>query len=125
MQQLEAQLESYEQKLKSAKEAAEQSEAKLAAANEANKALQAEVQQSTKMSGAEETAAAIAELSKKHEAEIAGMVTRQQHDETVHALQACHSWSPKLDVFLCLHARIARIGLCPHLRRMRRRRGGV
>ena len=54
MQQLEAQLESYEQKLKSANEAAEQSEVKLAAANEANEALQAELQsQKLKLTQAE------------------------------------------------------------------------
>ena len=94
MQQLEVQLESYEQKLRSAKEELERktveaqlSKAKLAAANEVNESLQTKLQLHAKKSSDEDMRAAIAELSKKHEAEIAEMVTKQHHEAAVHALQ--------------------------------------
>ena len=98
------------------------SEPKLAAVNEANEALRAELQQNTKKSCGEETAAAIAELLRKHEAEIAGMVTKQQHDETIHALQACHAYAHAL-VYLCPQS-FAHVLVRSYIRAGRRRRLG-
>ena len=97
MQILEAHLALYEQKLKSAEAAVQLLEADLAESNKANASLQAKLQQCLARAAderecdEEETEPEFEPLQDLMD-EIAGMVTKQQHDETAYALQECRAF---------------------------------